>query len=206
MLQEIQGASLSRLKHVSSPEPAQPSAAPKPSSESSFLSELKAAALKRSMSKSTSSPSSSTLNASSSPVHTTVHVTQSSTSSSKPAWNHSAQPSSPSFKPSSPSKSISSPSKPLSSPSKPSSTFSKPIESSPISRQAPARILASSPEGWEERRTVDGVPYFFNSKTNCLSWEKPEALLTEAERAQGREQWVWVRDGDAGWAPVRVVR
>lgn len=53
---------------------------------------------------------------------------------------------------------------------------------------------------------MDGVPYFFNSKTNCLSWEKPEALLTEAERAQGREQWVWVRDGDAGWAPVRVVR
>lgn len=52
---------------------------------------------------------------------------------------------------------------------------------------------------------MDGVPYFFNSKTNCLSWEKPDVLLTEAERAQGLQQWVWVRDGDAGWVPVRVV-
>lgn len=52
---------------------------------------------------------------------------------------------------------------------------------------------------------MDDVPYFFNSKTGCLSWEKPDVLLTESERAQGLQRWVWVRDGDAGWVPVRVV-
>ena len=53
---------------------------------------------------------------------------------------------------------------------------------------------------------MDDVPYYYHKETDCLSWDKPECLLTEAEKAEGRRQWVWVADDLEGWIPVCVVR
>ena len=74
-----------------------------------------------------------------------------------------------------------------------------------VARPAPSPLLKSSPEGWEERKTVDGVPYYYNNKTKCLSWEKPDVLLTEQERSQGSQRWVWVADAEEAWIPICVV-
>ena len=59
--------------------------------------------------------------------------------------------------------------------------------------------------GWEERYTADDVPYYYHKETDSLSWDKPECLLTEAEKAEGRRQWVWIADEAEGWVPVCVV-
>lgn len=59
--------------------------------------------------------------------------------------------------------------------------------------------------GWEERFTVDGVPYYYNPSTDCLSWEKPECLRTEEERREGSSRWVWIEDPEQAWIPVCVV-
>ena len=59
--------------------------------------------------------------------------------------------------------------------------------------------------GWEERFTVDGVPYYYNPSTDCLSWEKPECLRTEEEKREGSSRWVWLEDPEQAWIPVCVV-
>ena len=59
--------------------------------------------------------------------------------------------------------------------------------------------------GWEERFTVDGVPYYYNPSTDCLSWEKPECLRTEEEKREGSSRWVWIEDPEQAWIPVCVV-
>jgi hypothetical protein len=33
-------------------------------------------------------------------------------------------------------------------------------------------------------RTTDGVPYYFNKKTQETKWDKPDALKTAAEKDQ----------------------
>ena len=59
-------------------------------------------------------------------------------------------------------------------------------------------------EGWEERMTVDGVPYYYNKSTDCLSWEKPDCLRTEEEKKEGSTHWAWLED-EGAWVPVCVV-
>lgn len=70
--------------------------------------------------------------------------------------------------------------------------------SRPITRSCPQG------EGWEERMTVDGVPYYYNKSTDCLSWEKPDCLRTEEEKKEGSTHWAWLED-DGAWVPVCVV-
>lgn len=59
--------------------------------------------------------------------------------------------------------------------------------------------------GWEERFTVDDVPYYYNKSTDCLSWEKPECLRTEEEKKEGSTKWTWLEDEEEAWIPVCVV-
>lgn len=65
-------------------------------------------------------------------------------------------------------------------------------------------ILSSG--GWEERFTVDDVPYYYNTQQDMLSWEKPDCLLTEKEKQEGKRKWVWIENEQDGWIPLCVVR
>ena len=60
--------------------------------------------------------------------------------------------------------------------------------------------------GWEERRTVDGVPYYCNIVTEELAWEKPDALKSAAELETDAGEWFWVRDEKEAWLPGRVTK
>ncbi|CBK23300.2 uncharacterized protein [Blastocystis hominis] len=132
--------------------------------------------------------------------------------SSQPATRASLKPSIPSSRPanSSPKPSDLASSKPANSSPKPSDLFSsKPVKPSPSpstsfkSSSKPTRSVLSG-GGWEERYTADDVPYYYHKETDSLSWDKPECLLTEAEKAEGRRQWVWIADEAEGWVPVCV--
>eukprot|EP00940_MAST-03C_sp_MAST-3C-sp2_P000685 g685.t1 len=55
-------------------------------------------------------------------------------------------------------------------------------------------------KGWVERRTLDGVPYFYHQTDESLTWEKPDALKTPAEKSENKSDWYhWVADRDEGW-------
>lgn len=51
---------------------------------------------------------------------------------------------------------------------------------------------------WEERKTLDGVSYYFNKETEELTWDKPEELKTEAERSD-RDVYHFEYDKNKGW-------
>ena len=57
---------------------------------------------------------------------------------------------------------------------------------------------------WCEKRTADGVPYYFNTATESISWDKPLFLQTSEERAVDKGEWVWVTDETSCWMPARV--
>ena len=44
----------------------------------------------------------------------------------------------------------------------------------PTKRHRRSRAIAQ----WEERRTLDGVSYFYNKATDALTWVKPDELKT----------------------------
>ncbi|KAJ3155311.1 PRP40 pre-mRNA processing factor 40 [Geranomyces michiganensis] len=52
----------------------------------------------------------------------------------------------------------------------------------------PAAIPVPQPE-WTTHTTSDGKVYYFNTKTKQSSWEKPDALKTEAEKATKSHTW-----------------
>lgn len=55
-------------------------------------------------------------------------------------------------------------------------------------------------------RTLDGVPYYYNSVSEELSWEKPDSLKTAQERETESGDFCWVRDPLEAWAPARIVK
>ena len=57
-----------------------------------------------------------------------------------------------------------------------------------------------------QRRTLDGVPYYHNTVTEELSWDKPDILKTNAERKTETGDFCWVRDQVEGWIPARLVK
>lgn len=60
-------------------------------------------------------------------------------------------------------------------------------------------------EGWSERATVDGMPYYYNSLNDNVSWEKPDELKTEEEKKIDSGNWVWVRDKKEAWLPAQLL-
>jgi myosin heavy subunit len=84
-------------------------------------------------------------------------------------------------------------------PSRPkSSTFSAPKEQQ---AHAPRRKVLE--KGWIEKLTADLVPYYYNSATGVLQWEKPEELLGGSAKATGNTGWVWVPDEENGYSAGR---
>jgi len=59
---------------------------------------------------------------------------------------------------------------------------------------------------WVEKRTADGMPFYYNVSTEAVSWDKPEALMTHTEKQEDLGEWVWVSDPKVAWAPAKVVR
>ena len=108
---------------------------------------------------------------------------------------------------------------PVQSSVRPDSTQSTSYKSNTVKSQQPVleeRIITPSHTstircgvrggGWEERFTVDDVPYYYNKTTDCLSWEKPDCLRTEEEKKEGSTRWAWLEDEEEAWVPVCVVR
>eukprot|EP00602_Paraphysomonas_sp_CaronLab_P010658 CAMPEP_0185037120 /NCGR_PEP_ID=MMETSP1103-20130426/31086_1 /TAXON_ID=36769 /ORGANISM="Paraphysomonas bandaiensis, Strain Caron Lab Isolate" /LENGTH=1566 /DNA_ID=CAMNT_0027574947 /DNA_START=35 /DNA_END=4735 /DNA_ORIENTATION=+ len=57
---------------------------------------------------------------------------------------------------------------------------------------------------WQERLTADGVCYYYNTLSESVTWDKPYALKSDAERAEDDGEWVWLSDPVEAWIPVRV--
>lgn len=83
-------------------------------------------------------------------------------------------------------------------------TAAQPQEERIITASSSAARSRLQGDGWEERITVDGVPYYYNKSTDCLSWEKPDCLRTEEEKKEGSTHWAWLED-EGAWVPVCVV-
>ena len=75
-------------------------------------------------------------------------------------------------------------------------------------RRRPSRVLESHKQfadGWSERATVDGMPYYYNSRNENVSWDKPDVLKTAEEKQTDSGNWVWVRDEKEAWLPGQVL-
>ena len=55
---------------------------------------------------------------------------------------------------------------------------------------------------WEERRTLDGVAYYYNKGTDALTWVKPDELKSDAERSDS-DVYHFEYDKSKGWIPKR---
>jgi hypothetical protein len=60
-------------------------------------------------------------------------------------------------------------------------------------------------DGWSERQTVDGMPYYYNSLNDNVSWDKPDVLKTEEEKQIDSGNWVWIRDPKEAWLPAQLL-
>lgn len=48
------------------------------------------------------------------------------------------------------------------------------------------RFGVSVGAGWWEKKTADGVPYYWHESTGELTWEKPKEIMSQAEREMDR--------------------
>ena len=60
-------------------------------------------------------------------------------------------------------------------------------------------------DGWSERQTVDGMPYYYNSLNENVSWDKPDELKTAEEKQVDSGNWVWIRDKKEAWLPAQLL-
>ena len=60
---------------------------------------------------------------------------------------------------------------------------------------------------WKVLKTLDGeVEYYYNEKSNQISYEKPDILLSLKERRKDNTKWVWYPDKKEGYVPATFVR
>ena len=57
---------------------------------------------------------------------------------------------------------------------------------------------------WTELATADGVPYFHNTRTGALTWDKPDEMKDKGELASEQGNWVWVPDERLGFAVAQL--
>ena len=63
--------------------------------------------------------------------------------------------------------------------------------------------MSSDTQGWEERLTMDGVPYYHNSITEEVTWDKPDALKSNDELCNDSGRWRWIPDEEYAWVAGR---
>jgi len=66
--------------------------------------------------------------------------------------------------------------------------------------------LSPEEKAWEERWTVDELPYYYNKMTEGVTWEKPDALKTDEELEHESGEWTWVPHPTNVWQGARVVK
>lgn len=57
--------------------------------------------------------------------------------------------------------------------------------------------------GWEEKVTLSGQEFYFNTDTEQVSWQKPEELMTPEEKEDNSHTWVWVPHENLLWQPAK---
>ena len=57
---------------------------------------------------------------------------------------------------------------------------------------------------WIEKYTADKVAYYYNTKTESVSWDKPNYLKTNDEKERDQGEWIWVSDSKEAWLPAMV--
>ena len=66
-----------------------------------------------------------------------------------------------------------------------------------------AELESKASHSWEERKTLEGLSYYYNTKTEALTWDKPDALKSRASLKEKSADWCWVQDDREGWVPQR---
>jgi myosin heavy subunit len=67
----------------------------------------------------------------------------------------------------------------------------------------PPTVKRVADDGWSERYTMDGAPYYYNMKTLAVSWNCPESLKDSEELVHEGGNWIWVADAQDAWVPAR---
>jgi myosin heavy subunit len=57
---------------------------------------------------------------------------------------------------------------------------------------------------WQELATPEGLPYFFNTKTNATTWERPDCLKSQEELLGGGNTWVWAPHDEHCFVPAQI--
>jgi len=68
-------------------------------------------------------------------------------------------------------------------------------------QQQAKRPVKKIQKGWIEKVTADLVPYYFNTATGALQWEKPEELSGGNNAATSG--WVWLPDEEEGYMAAK---
>lgn len=57
--------------------------------------------------------------------------------------------------------------------------------------------------GWQEKTTLEGLVYYYNTSSKEVTWEKPDELLSPQEREENQGTWTWVPHPQDVWQPAR---
>lgn len=65
---------------------------------------------------------------------------------------------------------------------------------------------AAAASGWMEKKTLEGMEYYYNKNSEDVSWEKPDALKTPEELEEAKGEWMWIPHPTLVWQAARRVK
>lgn len=83
------------------------------------------------------------------------------------------------------------------------SSTNTPTANTPVEK-AKNFLPSDDDRSWIEKLTADKVPYYYNTTSESVSWDKPNCLKTAEEKQQDDGEWVWISDPVEAWVPARV--